>query len=183
MLAQTVTNSDGTEIPISLLVSEDKGTDYKCLQAGNGGEYYVLSLNAKDRDVQDVMKYVDEYVHRPQSHYSVSYAGDYFSSRRLIGELSVVFAVALALLYFILSAQFESLIQPLIILLEMVVDVFFVILGLYIMGESLNLMSMTGLVVMSGIVINDSILKIDTINHSAHLKAGTNSGLYGRGGP
>ncbi len=45
------------------------------------------------------------------------------------------------------------------------------------MGESLNLMSMTGLVVMSGIVINDSILKIDTINHSAHLKAGTNSGL------
>ena len=177
MLAHTVTNSDGTEIPISLLVSEEKGTDYKCLQAGNGGEYYVLSLNAKDRDVQDVMEYVDEYVHRPQSRYSVSYAGDYFSSRRLIGELSVVFAVALALLYFILSAQFESLIQPLIILLEMVVDVFFVILGLYIMGESLNLMSMTGLVVMSGIVINDSILKIDTINHSTHLKAGTSSGL------
>ena len=45
------------------------------------------------------------------------------------------------------------------------------------LGESLNLMSMTGLVVMSGIVINDSILKIDTINHSPHLKSGTRRGL------
>ena len=64
-----------------------------------------------------------------------------------------------------------------IILLEMVVDVFFVIVGLWVLGESINLMSMTGIVVMSGIIINDSILKIDTINHSPHLKAGTRKGL------
>ena len=35
---------------------------------------------------------------------------------------------------------------------------------LFAMGESLNLMSMIGLIVMSGIIINDSILKVDTIN-------------------
>ena len=38
-------------------------------------------------------------------------------------------------------------------------------------------MSMTGLVVMSGIVINDSILKIDTVNHNAHRASGTQRGL------
>ena len=177
ILAETVKNADGTEIPISYLVRETKSEDYKRLQAGNGGEYYALCLDAKDKEVENVMAYVNDYVHQPQSNYSASFTGGYFSSRKLIGELSVVLAVALALLYFILAAQFESLIQPIIILLEMVVDVFFVIVGLWVLGESINLMSMTGLVVMSGIIINDSILKIDTINHSPHLKAGTRQGL------
>jgi multidrug efflux pump subunit AcrB len=177
ILAETVKNADGTEIPISYLVHETKSEDYKRLQAGNGGEYYALCLDAKDKEVENVMAYVNDYVHQPQSNYSASFTGGYFSSRKLIGELSVVLAVALALLYFILAAQFESLIQPFIILLEMVVDVFFVIVGLWVLGESINLMSMTGLVVMSGIIINDSILKIDTINHSQHLKAGTRQGL------
>ena len=177
ILAETVKNADGTDIPISYLVRETKGEDYKRLQAGNGGEYYALCLNAKDKEVENVMAFVNEFVHKPQSKYSASFTGGYFSSRKLIGELSVVLAVALALLYFILAAQFESLIQPIIILLEMVVDVFFVIVGLWILGESINLMSMTGLVVMSGIIINDSILKIDTINHSPHLRAGTRLGL------
>lgn len=177
ILAETVKNADGTEIPISYLVRETKGEDYKRLQAGNGGEYYALCMNAKDKEIENVMEFVNEYVHKPQSQYSASFTGGYFSSRKLIGELSVVLAVALALLYFILAAQFESLIQPFIILLEMVVDVFFVIVGLWILDESINLMSMTGLVVMSGIIINDSILKIDTINHSPHLQAGTRQGL------
>lgn len=177
LLSETVTNSEGTEIPISYLVRESKGEDYKRLQAGNGGEYYALSVNASDKEVEAVMAFVNEYVHQPQSRYSANFTGGYFTSRQLIDELSVVLAVALALLYFILAAQFESLVQPLIILLEMVVDVFFVLAGLWLMGESLNLMSMTGLVVMSGIIINDSILKIDTINHSPHLSAGTCSGL------
>ena len=50
------------------------------------------------------------------------------------------------------------------ILSEVVIDIFCVLTGLYLLGESLNLMSLTGIVVMSGIIINDSILKIDTIN-------------------
>ena len=60
------------------------------------------------------------------------------------------------------------MVQPLIILIEIVVDVFFVLLMLWMMGMSLNIMSMIGLVVVSGIVINDSILKVDTINRLRH---------------
>lgn len=77
----------------------------------------------------------------------------------------MVLCVALLLLYFILAAQFESLIQPAIILAEIVIDVCIVLLALWAMGESVNIMSMIGLVVMSGIIINDSILKVDTINN------------------
>lgn len=164
ILNGTVRNSDGTEVPINYLVRESRGEDYKRLQAGNGGEFYSINLAASDRDVERVMAFVDEYVHRPKSELSASYAGGYFSSRKMIGELALVLSVALALLYFILAAQFESFIQPIIILLEMVTDVFFVVMGLWLLGETLNVMSMIGLVVMSGIIINDSILKVDTIN-------------------
>ena len=164
LLEGTVRNTDGTEVPIAYLVREQRGEDFKHLQAGGGGEYYSIGLNASDREVERVMDFVHEYVHRPQSQLSASMSGGYFSSRRMIGELSLVLSVALALLYFILTAQFESFIQPFIILLEMVVDVFCVALVLWLLGETLNVMSMIGLIVMSGIIINDSILKVDTIN-------------------
>lgn len=168
VLASTVRNEEGTEIPISYLLRETKGEDYKRLQAGNGGGFYSIDVNASDREVEQVMEFVEEYVRRPQSKFSASFAGGYFSSRQMIGELTVVLCVALALLYFILAAQFESFVQPFIILLEMVVDVFFVVFALWMLGETLNVMSMIGLVVMSGIIINDSILKVDTINRLRH---------------
>lgn len=164
ILNSIVRNSEGTDIPIAYLVKETRGEDYKRLQAGNGGEYYSVELNASDKEIEQVMDFVNSYVHRPQSELSVSYAGGYFSSRQMIAELALVLSVALALLYFILAAQFESFIQPLIILMEMVIDVFFVVGVLWLLGESVNVMSMIGIVVMSGIIINDSILKIDTIN-------------------
>jgi multidrug efflux pump subunit AcrB len=93
-----------------------------------------------------------------------SFVGGYFSSRMMIGELVMVLVVALLLLYFILAAQFESIIQPMIILVEVVVDVALVLFAVWLAGESLNIMSMIGIVVMCGIIINDSILKVDTIN-------------------
>lgn len=164
VLNSAVRNNDGIAIPINYLVRELKGENYKRLQAGNGGEYYSINLWCSDRETQGIMDFVEKQVHKPDSKISASYAGGYFSSRQMIGELALVLSVALALLYFILAAQFESFIQPLIILMEMVIDVFFVIGVLWLLGESVNLMSMIGIVVMSGIIINDSILKIDTIN-------------------
>ena len=164
VMNSTVSNSDGTEIPIAYLVRETKGENYKRLQAGNGGDYYSININASDKDVERIMDFVDKQVHHPDSHLSASYAGGYFSSRQMISELTVVLSVALALLFFILAAQFESFVQPLIILVEMLIDVFFVVGVLWLLGESVNVMSMIGIVVMSGIIINDSLLKIDTIH-------------------
>src|SRR5690606_14992011 len=76
----------------------------------------------------------------------------------------LIFLVSVLLLYFILAAQFESLIQPLFILVELPIAVCGAFIALYLGGSSLNLMSMIGIIVMSGLIINDSILKIDAIN-------------------
>ncbi len=163
ILASSVRNSEGTEIPLSLLLRPSRREDYKRLSAAGTGEYYPMEVNAGSGEVRKVMEYTDGFTDR-HPEYTASFEGEYFKSRRLVGELAIVLAVALSLLYFILAAQFESLVQPMIILFEMVIDVCAVFLVLWLTGETLNLMSMTGLVVMAGIIINDSILKIDTIN-------------------
>lgn len=163
ILSSKVRNSQGIEIPISLLIKETKGEDFKKLYSGSGGDYYPVHINASDKEVKEIIKAVNEIL-KTDKNFFVTFSGEYFSSRDMIWELVIILLVAISLLYFILAAQFESIVQPLIILSEIVVDVFWVMLGLWIFGESINLMSLIGIVVMSGIIINDSILKIDTIN-------------------
>ncbi len=163
VLSSKVRNSDGVDVPLSLVVEQRRGEDFKQLHSDNGGDYYPIYISANDSQIQQIIQQVDSAVERDGSFFA-TYSGEYFSSRELVGELAIILLVAIALLYFILAAQFESIIQPLIILLEIVVDIFFVLLGLWAFGQSLNLMSLIGIVVMSGIIINDSILKVDTIN-------------------
>ena len=118
---------------------------------------------AAGRDIPGIVRTVDRVV-RDSGDFEVSYAGGWYESRAMIHELTLVLLVSLLLLFFILAAQFESLAQPLIILSEVAVDIFGALLALWMAGSSINLMSLIGIVVMAGIVINDSILKVDTIN-------------------
>lgn len=163
ILSGKVRNKYGVEIPFSMVIRETKGEDFKKLYSGSAGDYHPIALDVPDSNVKQVMKTIEQVV-KEDKNFFVTFTGEYFSSRETIKELIIILLVAISLLYFILAAQFESIIQPLIILSEIVVDVFFVLLGLWLFGESLNIMSMIGLVVMSGIIINDSILKVDTIN-------------------
>lgn len=54
--------------------------------------------------------------------------------------------------------------QPLLVLMEIPIDVAFALVLLWVCGHTLNLISAIGLIVTCGIVINDSILKLDAIN-------------------
>lgn len=163
LLQYTVRNDEGVDIPLSYLIRETQGEDFKRLYSGNGGDYYPVKITANDRTVESIVDFTERFV-KADPHYSASFTGNYYSSQEMIGELVLVLSVAVALLYFILAAQFESIVQPLVILSEIVIDVFWVFLVLWLLGESLNIMSMIGIVVMSGIIINDSILKVDTMN-------------------
>lgn len=150
-------------IPVSDLMRQTFVEDLKTLVAGSEDNYYPLDLDLSSKNVKPVMAAVSEAV-REDGGFEVGYSGSFFSNSKMIDEMIIIMLVAIILLYLILASQFESLVQPLIILSEIVVDVFVALLVLWIFGVSINLMSMIGLIVITGIVINDSILKIDTIN-------------------
>lgn len=153
----------GGRVPLEILLKETRNRDLKQITSGVDGEFYPLVLDVKGKEARRVMDVVSKMV-RGDDRFDVSFSGTYFSNREMIKELCSVLVISILLLFFILAAQFESLVQPFIILSELIIDIFAALGILWIFGESLNLMSMIGMVVMCGIVINDSILKVDTIN-------------------
>jgi HAE1 family hydrophobic/amphiphilic exporter-1 len=72
--------------------------------------------------------------------------------------------LSLLLVYLILTAQFERLRQPLVILAAVPLAAAGVAAVLWVTGQTINLMSLTGCVVLVGIVVNDAIIKVDFIN-------------------
>ncbi|MBP5375542.1 MAG: efflux RND transporter permease subunit [Bacteroidaceae bacterium] len=164
VMQQVIVNNEGVEIPLSYLMEMHRVENFKRLCAGEEGEYYPITIEkASDDEVKEMVAYCRQLSTR-NNKVRCSFHGNYFDSMEMIRELVMVLIVAVLLLYFILAAQFENLLQPAIILTEIIIDVSVVMMVLWMTGESLTIMSMIGLVVMSGIIINDSILKVDTIN-------------------
>jgi HAE1 family hydrophobic/amphiphilic exporter-1 len=83
---------------------------------------------------------------------------------RSFRDLAFAFGLALLLVYMILAAQFESFVHPFTILLSVPLATVGAALALFAAGEGLNTMSLIGLVILVGIVVNDAIVKVDFIN-------------------
>ncbi|MGD8496976.1 MAG: efflux RND transporter permease subunit, partial [Gemmatimonadales bacterium] len=79
-------------------------------------------------------------------------------------SLGFAFALALFLVFLILAAQFESLIQPLVVLAAVPLAVIGAVLALFLARGGINAMSGIGMVILIGIVVNDAIIKVDFIN-------------------
>ena len=152
-----------TQIPVSSLMRQTWREDLKSIVSGAEGNYYPLDLAVSSRDAEKTVRAVGKAV-REDGNFEAGFSGSIFTNRKMVQEMVLILLVALILLYLILASQFESLVQPLIILSEIVIDIFASLLVLWVLGVSINLMSLIGLVVVCGIVNNDSILKLDTIN-------------------
>ena len=158
-----IRNKKNEFIPVRDLISETKGEDLKMIVAGKEGEYYPINFDVSPDKVADITEKVGNVV-RKDGLYELGFTGSIFSNKALAKELTIILLISLALLYFILTSQFESLTLPLIVLMEVPIDIFGAFLALKLGGSGINLMSLIGIVVMSGIVINDSILKVETMN-------------------
>ncbi len=161
-LVNTVADAEGNVryIPLQSLVRVTPGEDLKTITAGKNGEYIPFSFYDVD-NAEQLMEGVKKEV---KADWDIDFSGSFFSNRQMLDELVVILFISILLMYFILAAQFESFLQPLIVLLEIPIDVAASLLVLWICGHTMNLMSAIGIVVTCGIIINDSILKLDAIN-------------------
>lgn len=164
-LVETRTDAASGErnyIPLRELVRIVPGEDLKEITAGRNGEYIPVNFY-EVKDVPQVMDGIRRAVDG-DSRWEVSFGGSFFSNRKMMGELTVILFISVLLMYFILCAQFESFLQPLIVLAEIPMDIAFGLVLLWATGHTMNLMSAIGIIVSCGIVVNDSILKLDSIN-------------------
>ena len=159
-----VLNKQGVPVPVKEICDVRKVSYYKVIAGNMSSEYVPVDMNVSSSQPTRLTEEIEQ-MFSADSNLSFSFSGGLISGQRLFRELALVLLVSLVLLYFILAAQFESLAQPLIVLLEIPVDIAGALLLVWLWGGTINIMTMIGFIVMSGVIINDSILKVDTINN------------------
>lgn len=160
-----VLNRSGEAIPVRALVEALPRQDYSVLYADRQGAFVPVDLSDDTRDAATRRREVTQRLSN-QPDILVGWDGRYETDRAELRRLGLILILSMALLFCILTAQFESLQQPFIVLLILALGIAGAVWALFVAGNSLNVLSAIGIVVLVGLLDNDSILKIDTINRS-----------------
>ncbi len=122
----------------------------------NLGEGYTLgeALDFLDQQAIDMLP----------SDISISYTGESKDFKENQSSVLIVFGLALLVAYLVLAAQFESFINPLVVMFTVPMGVFGGFLGLYLMGQGLNIYSQIGMIMLIGMVTKNGILIVEFAN-------------------
>ncbi|MPY21152.1 efflux RND transporter permease subunit [Shewanella psychropiezotolerans] len=95
---------------------------------------------------------------------SVSYTGESKDFKENQSSVLVVFGLALLVAYLVLAAQFESFINPMVVMFTVPMGVFGGFLGLFLTGQGLNIYSQIGMIMLIGMVTKNGILIVEFAN-------------------
>ncbi|GAB4351503.1 MAG: efflux RND transporter permease subunit [Immundisolibacter sp.] len=98
--------------------------------------------------------------------YSVKLLGSAREFAQTVDYVTTAFVLALVMLYMVLASQFDSFLQPLIIMIAQPLAMVGGLAALWLAGDTLNIYSMIGLVLLIGLVAKNSILLVDLTNQS-----------------
>lgn len=167
VLATTfVATGGGAPVPLRALVAYRTTEDFASRSLGKEGAYVALEPHLRAAQPGNEPHLLAKNTLVQGAGFTFDFAGSFFRNQAYLLELGWVILIAVVMLFFILAAQFESLLQPFIVLLTIVFGTTGALGLLYITGGSLNIMSGVGIVVLIGLLDNDSILKIDTMNRA-----------------
>lgn len=94
---------------------------------------------------------------------TVNIGGEAEEQRKAFKDLALLMALGVVLVYMVMAAQFESLLDPFIIMFSVPFTFIGVILGFIVTGMTLNIISFLGIVMLVGIVVNNAIVLISYI--------------------
>lgn len=155
-----IINTDNNQIPVRQLVTLKSDLEPRSVFANEEGTYLPIWIPSSDENM--VMQVVDR-LSAAFPEIKVDVLSRAKQNRQTIQEIIFALLASVLLLYFLMAAQFESLVLPLVVLLEIPISLAGSVYVLWLFGHSINVMSAIGMVVTMGIIINDSIIKIDTI--------------------
>jgi len=111
------------------------------------------------RDVQKVLKEISI-----PNDFRIEIGGSAEEMQKSFMYLGLAFLVAMILTYMVMASQFESFLDPFIILFTVPLSIIGVSLGLTITGTTLSVMALIGIIMLVGIIVNNGIVLVDYIN-------------------
>ncbi|MDF7801623.1 efflux RND transporter permease subunit [Pontiellaceae bacterium B1224] len=159
----------GTEVPLREVVNIERGRAYTTISRRDGRRVITVSSDIKPRDQVPQMLTVLTHEILPdlmQRHSGLSYSfeGRQADQRESVGGLITGLLTALIMIYVLLAIPFKSYWQPMIIMVSIPFGVVGAVAGHLLLGYTLSLMSLFGVVALSGVVVNDSLVFIDFAN-------------------
>ncbi len=159
----------GTEVPLREVAEATRGRAYTAINRREGRRVVTVTADVTPRSQAEQMLTVLTGEILPdvmQRHAGLSYSfeGRQADRRESVGGLIIGLYAALLMIYVLLAIPFKSYGQPLIIMVSIPFGIVGAVLGHLLLGYSLSLMSLFGVVALSGVVVNDSLVLIDFAN-------------------
>ena len=159
----------GAEVPLREVVDATRGRAYTIINRREGRRVVQVTANVSPRQKAGEVQAGIEETELPallDTYAGLSYSleGRQAEMRESMASLKVGFVLALLAIFGLLAIPFRSYIQPLIIMTSIPFGIIGAIFGHLIMGYSLSLVSMFGVVALAGVVVNDALVLIDAAN-------------------
>jgi len=162
---------EGGEVPLSTVVSIKRGRAYTSIRRRTGRRVVTVSADVvPQKDTQKVLADVRQtIIPNLTADYpglTYSFEGKQADIRESMSGLMMGLGIAVLVIFVMLAIPLDSYVQPLIIMFSIPFGIVGAIAGHIVMDYSLSIMSMFGIVALSGVVVNDSLVLIDFANRA-----------------
>ncbi len=160
---------DGTEVPLLEVAEVEKNVAFSRINRRDGRRMISVSMDVEPKRAITQVLTAMQQEELPQLRNDFpgitwSFEGSDAEMRQATASLWGSFGLALAVIYSLLAIAFRGYIQPLIVLVAIPFGIVGAIFGHMLLGYDLSLVSLMGVIALSGVVINDSLIMIDYAN-------------------
>ncbi len=176
----------GIEVPLQEAVTLKRGRAYTTIDRRNGRRIVTVSADVRPRSktdqvLQSLKADTLPALQKKFSGLTYSFEGRQADRRESMRSLLLGLLMALVVIYAMLAVPFNSFVQPIIIMLAIPFGIVGAVIGHLIMGYSLSVMSMFGVVALSGVVINDALVLIHFANQKRRSGEKGHAAIHGAG--
>ncbi|HOV60460.1 MAG TPA: efflux RND transporter permease subunit [Candidatus Hydrogenedentes bacterium] len=162
----------GQEVPLLSVADIEFGPGYASINRTDGLRRVAVTseVNYAISSPSEIMRDLEEHfmpqLRKQYPGLYFSFQGDKRKTSESLGSLFYSYPVALLVIYIIIATIFRAYFQPMLIMVTIPFGIVGAILGHLVMGYDMTMMSIFGIVALSGIVVNDAIVLIDRFNQN-----------------
>jgi multidrug efflux pump subunit AcrB len=177
---------DGRFVPLMQVAQVERGRSYTAINRRDGRRTVTVTADVEpigetSRVMATLNTIILPQLVRDYPGLSYGYEGRQADMKESMQNLFGGFVLAMLAVYFLLAIPFRSYSQPLIVMAAIPFGIVGAVVGHLIMGYNLSLMSMMGVIALSGVVVNDSLILVDYANRRRRAGESARDAIYSAG--